>query len=84
MKSVSNRQRILYELFIQEYRDNTASCIWKSLSTLGVRHAILINAVTRDHSAGQALQRRRAGLPGRDSVDGESPFSQSAIVDSKV
>lgn len=75
MKSVSNSQRILYELFIQEYRDNTTSCIWKFLSTLGVHHAILINAVTRDRSAVQALQRRRAGLPGRDSVDGESPFS---------
>ena len=59
MKSVSNSQRILYELFIQEYRDNTTSCIWKSLSTLGVRHAILINAVTRDRPTVQALQRRR-------------------------
>ena len=84
MKLVSNSQRILYELFIQEYRDNTTSCIWKSLSTLGVRHAILINAVTRDRSAVQALQGRRAGLPGRDSRDGENPFSQPAVVDSKV
>lgn len=75
MKFVPNSQQILYELFIQEYRDNTTSCIWKSLSTLGVRHAILINAITRDRSAVQALQRRRAGLPGRDSGDGESPFS---------
>ncbi len=84
MKLVSNSQRILYELFIQEYRDNTASCIWKSLSTLGVRRAILINAVTRDRSAVQALQRRRADLPGRDNGDGENPFSQPAVVDSKV
>lgn len=84
MKLVSNSQRILYELFIQEYRNDAASCIWKSLSTLGVRHAILINAVIRDLSAVQALQRRRAGLPGRDSEDGESPFSQPAVVDSKV
>ena len=84
MKLVSNSQRILYELFIQEYRDNAASCIWKSLSTLGVRHAILINAVTRDRSAVQALQRRRADLPGPDNGDGENPFSKPAVVDSKV
>lgn len=72
MKLVSNSQRILYELFIQEYRDNAASCIWKSLSTLGVRHAILINAVTRDRSAVQAL--KAAGLVCRDVTAGMEKF----------